>query len=87
MDQKEDIECVESRSPPAADDDLGFTPREQRHIIHKIDRRLILGLGLLFAASLIDRTNLGNAAIAGWALNSQTKTPIDKPQDDKRSRP
>lgn len=65
MDQKEDIECVESQSPPAVDDDLGFTPREQRHIIHKIDRRLILGLGLLFAASLIDRTNLGNAAIAG----------------------
>ncbi|KAJ5793190.1 phthalate transporter [Penicillium pulvis] len=65
MDHKEDIEYVESQSPPAVDDDLGFTPREQRHIIHKIDRRLILGLGLLFAASLIDRTNLGNAAIAG----------------------
>lgn len=65
MDHKEDIEYVESQSLPAVDDDLGFTPREQRHIIHKIDRRLILGLGLLFAASLIDRTNLGNAAIAG----------------------
>lgn len=80
MDHKQDIEHVESQSQPVIDDDLGFTPREQRQIIHKIDRRLILGLGLLFAASLIDRTNLGNAAIAGWALNSrETKTFVDKP--------
>ncbi|KAJ5644597.1 phthalate transporter [Penicillium longicatenatum] len=65
MDHKEEIEHVESQSSPAVDDDLGFTLREQRHIIHKTDRRLILGLGLLLAVSLIDRTNLGNAAIAG----------------------
>ncbi|OQD88191.1 hypothetical protein PENANT_c004G08694 [Penicillium antarcticum] len=46
-------------------DDFGFTPSEQRSIIHKIDRRLITGLGILFGVSLMDRTNLGNASIAG----------------------
>ncbi|KAJ5775100.1 phthalate transporter [Penicillium nucicola] len=47
------------------EDEFGFTPSEQRRIIHKIDRRLITGLGLLFGVSLMDRTNLGNASIAG----------------------
>jgi hypothetical protein len=46
-------------------DDFGFTPSEQRSIVHKVDRRLITGLGILFGVSLIDRTNLGNASIAG----------------------
>jgi hypothetical protein len=46
-------------------DNFGFTPSEQRSIVHRIDRRLIAGLGILFGVSLMDRTNLGNASIAG----------------------
>jgi hypothetical protein len=42
-----------------------FTPAEQRKIIHRVDRRLVTTLGLLYAVSLMDRTNLGNVAIAG----------------------
>ncbi|KAF2401836.1 MFS general substrate transporter [Trichodelitschia bisporula] len=42
-----------------------FTEREQRSIIHKIDRRLISLVGLMYCVSLMDRTNLSNAAIAG----------------------
>ncbi|TVY51137.1 MFS transporter prlL [Lachnellula cervina] len=42
-----------------------FTPEEQRSIIWRIDRRLVLTLGFLYMISLMDRTNLGAAAIAG----------------------
>ncbi|KAJ5679634.1 phthalate transporter [Penicillium macrosclerotiorum] len=68
MDLKKIPEHIEmsSRSDENSNNtQLGFTPRQQRHIVHKIDRRLITGLGLLFGVSLMDRTNLGNASIAG----------------------
>lgn len=42
-----------------------FTPEEQRKIIHRVDRRLVSVLGLLYMASLMDRTNLSAANIAG----------------------
>lgn len=42
-----------------------FSPSEQRKIIHKIDRRLTVTLGILYCISLMDRTNLGAASIAG----------------------
>lgn len=45
-----------------------YSHREQRHIIHKIDRRLITALGLLLCVSLVDRTNLGNAMISGYCF-------------------
>ena len=63
----------------AADTEKVYDPRndpneqvsyhEGRKIIHKIDRRLITGLGLMFAVSLMDRTNLGNANIAGMGVD------------------
>lgn len=46
-----------------ADDEYSY--EEQRKIVHKIDRRLVTGLGMLFAISLMDRSNLGSGAIAG----------------------
>jgi len=42
-----------------------FTPEEQKAILFKVDRRLVLTLGFLYMISLVDRTNLGAAAIAG----------------------
>jgi hypothetical protein len=42
-----------------------FTPEEQKNIIHRIDRRLVTTLGVLYMCSLMDRTNLGAANIAG----------------------
>lgn len=42
-----------------------FTPIEQKKIIHKVDRRLTLTLGVLYCISLMDRTNLSAANIAG----------------------
>lgn len=46
-----------------------FTELEQKRIIQRIDRRLVTTLGVLYCASLMDRTNLGSAAIAGLAFS------------------
>ncbi|OBT58745.1 hypothetical protein VE04_00729 [Pseudogymnoascus sp. 24MN13] len=42
-----------------------FTETEQRKILRKIDFRLLPILGAMYAISLMDRTNLGLAAVAG----------------------
>ncbi|OQV02171.1 hypothetical protein CLAIMM_07410 [Cladophialophora immunda] len=47
------------------DDDPVYSLREQRKIIHRVDRRLISMLGLIHIVSLVDRGNLGAASIAG----------------------
>jgi hypothetical protein len=43
-----------------------FTPRQQKHIIHMVDRRLVVILGAMYCVSLMDRTNLSAANIAGY---------------------
>lgn len=47
------------------DYDEEYSPREQRKIIHRIDRRLVTITGLSYCISLMDRTNLSMAAVAG----------------------
>jgi hypothetical protein len=42
-----------------------FTPAEQKNIIWRVDRRLVLTLGFMYMISLMDRTNLGAASVAG----------------------
>lgn len=42
-----------------------FTPADQRSIIHRIDRRLVTTVGIMYCISLMDRTNLSAANIAG----------------------
>jgi hypothetical protein len=51
----------------ALSDDTEFSPAEQRKIIHRIDRRLVLTCGVMYCVSLMDRTNLGQAVIAGMS--------------------
>jgi hypothetical protein len=48
--------------------DHGFDPEEVKRVTRKVDRRLIPVLSLMYAISLIDRTNL---AIARAANNNQ----------------
>ncbi|KAH7141912.1 major facilitator superfamily domain-containing protein [Dactylonectria macrodidyma] len=43
----------------------GFSEKEQRKIIQRIDIRLLPILGLMYSISLIDRSNLGLALVAG----------------------
>ena len=47
-----------------------FSVEEQKKIVWRIDRRLVLTLGFLYMISLMDRTNLGAANIAGYANHS-----------------
>jgi hypothetical protein len=46
-----------------------FTLQEQRKIIHRVDRRLVVTVGVLYCISLMDRTNLSSASIAGFVVN------------------
>jgi hypothetical protein len=52
-------------SEDSQDADFEFTPEEQRKIIRRIDYRLVTTVGAMYCISLIDRTNLSAAAIAG----------------------
>lgn len=40
---------------------------EIRALLHRVDRRLVLTAGFMYCVSLIDRTNLGAAMIAGMS--------------------
>lgn len=58
------VEAVSSAvTDPEHDEE--FSPEEQKRIIRRIDRRLVVTLGVLYCVSLMDRTNLGAAVIAG----------------------
>ncbi|TQN70061.1 High-affinity nicotinic acid transporter, partial [Colletotrichum shisoi] len=46
-------------------DDHGFSPEEQRRIMRRVDVRLVTTVGLLYCFSVIDRSNLPSAAVAG----------------------
>lgn len=62
------VRQVEGINQSALDDpdyDEEYTRKEQRKIIHRIDRRLVTMTGLAYCVSLMDRTNLSAAAIAG----------------------
>ncbi|KAF2473890.1 uncharacterized protein BDR25DRAFT_281974 [Lindgomyces ingoldianus] len=44
-----------------------YTPDENRAVLKKLDRRLVLFMALLYCLSFLDRSNIGNARIAGLA--------------------
>lgn len=59
---------IENIGVPAlnnVDYDEEYSLQEQRKIIHRIDRRLVTMTGLSYCISLMDRTNLSMAAVAG----------------------
>jgi hypothetical protein len=59
-----------STTEEASDDRLNrFSLAEQRKIIRRIDRRLVLTLGFMYCVSLMDRTNLGIAVVAGMGVD------------------
>lgn len=53
---------------PTEDDELilRFSPADTKRIYRRIDLRLVLLCGAMYCVSLLDRTNLSNAAIAGY---------------------
>lgn len=61
VDRIEDI--AQGISSPEEDEE--FSPEEQKRIIRRIDLRLVTMTGLAYCISLMDRTNLSMAAVAG----------------------
>lgn len=61
IDYLEKSQSTEPDAPEALDDDPVYSYSEQRKIIHRIDRRLIVISGIIYMNSLMDRSNLPNA--------------------------
>lgn len=59
--EDEKIDFLVQQDPDA---DEEYMIAEQRKIIHKVDRRLLILLGLMQAVSFLDRANISNAAVA-----------------------
>lgn len=63
---KEDSPATSTRNTgEGLDDDPVYTYKQQRKIIHRVDIRLITVAGIIYMNSLMDRSNLPNAGIAG----------------------
>ncbi|KAI9167140.1 MFS transporter prlL [Paramyrothecium foliicola] len=54
-----------------------YTPDEELAVRRKFDRKLVLFVALLFMLSFLDRSNIGNAFIAGMDADLQTNPPRD----------
>ncbi|KAL2803131.1 major facilitator superfamily domain-containing protein [Aspergillus granulosus] len=66
------VENVEAPAPKAVVDidvDEEYSYEEQRKIVHRVDRRLIIICGAAYCISLMDRTNVSAAAIAGMTVD------------------
>ncbi|TAQ84505.1 hypothetical protein B7494_g7167 [Chlorociboria aeruginascens] len=46
-----------------------YTPDEERAVVRKFDRKLVLFVALLYMLSFLDRSNIGNARIAGLDID------------------
>ncbi|KAF6815448.1 major facilitator superfamily transporter [Colletotrichum sojae] len=54
-----------------------YTPDEERAVVRKHDRNLVLFVALLFMLSFLDRSNVGNARIAGMDDDLQSEPAWD----------
>ncbi|KAI1172175.1 major facilitator superfamily domain-containing protein [Nemania sp. FL0916] len=59
------VDRIEDAHLAPSDEADEFTEREAKKIVHQIDRRLLVTIGFMYCVSLIDRTNISAAAIAG----------------------
>lgn len=62
---------IETPDKPNDPGQFGFTEDEQKRLIRRIDFRLIPMVGLMYCVSLIDRTNVAAASIAGMMEDLQ----------------
>ena len=60
-----DLREITAASAKSKTTSKDYTDAEERTILRKFDRRLILFLSLLYLFSFLDRSNIGNARIAG----------------------
>ncbi|KAK4218359.1 high-affinity nicotinic acid transporter [Rhypophila decipiens] len=63
--REEKVETQVETTLENVDEQYNITPQEKKRIIRHVDRRLVLTVGVMYCVSLMDRTNLGAASIAG----------------------
>jgi hypothetical protein len=64
--EKNEAELYEGNSSDGVEvTTVGFDPKSTKRLLRKIDMRLIPFLALLYLLSFLDRTNIGNARLAG----------------------
>ncbi|TFA99178.1 hypothetical protein CCMA1212_008962 [Trichoderma ghanense] len=66
-------------SVSSVDSFLLYTPDEDKAVRRKFDRKLVLFVALLYMLSFLDRSNIGNARIAGMDEDLRSTSP---PRDD-----
>lgn len=66
-DKSHAVEQIEKAQLAVSDETDEITEREGKKIIRKIDCRLLVTIGFMYCVSLVDRTNISFAAIAGLA--------------------
>ncbi|KAK4041364.1 high-affinity nicotinic acid transporter [Parachaetomium inaequale] len=52
-----------------------YTPEEEQAVVRKFDRRLVVFVALLYLLSFLDRSNIGNARVAGMDDDLQSVPP------------
>ncbi|KAK5660387.1 hypothetical protein OQA88_12930 [Cercophora sp. LCS_1] len=52
-----------------------YTPDEEKAVVRKFDRRLVVFMAVLYMLSFVDRSNIGNARIAGMDDDLQSTPP------------
>ncbi|KAI0430406.1 major facilitator superfamily domain-containing protein [Xylaria sp. FL1042] len=57
------------------DDFQLYSPDAERAVVRKFDRRLVLFLAFCYMLSFVDRSNIGNARIAGMETDLQSRPP------------
>ncbi|KAI6352750.1 hypothetical protein MCOR25_009318 [Pyricularia grisea] len=54
-----------------------YTANEEKVIVRKFDRNLVVFIALMYMLAFLDRSNIGNARIAGMDVDLQTSPPRD----------
>ncbi|RDA85312.1 hypothetical protein CP532_5918 [Ophiocordyceps camponoti-leonardi (nom. inval.)] len=78
-DDEEAVELTTRRNDGSRDSKL-FTLEEEREVCDLLDRKLVLFVALLYMLSFLDRSNIGNARIAGMETDLQ-RTSLSRRSD------
>ncbi|KAK4247962.1 major facilitator superfamily domain-containing protein [Corynascus novoguineensis] len=79
-DEKDDEEQAmlsTEREPRGRRREPQFTPEEEQAVVHKLDRKLVVFVAVLYLLSFLDRSNIGNARVAGMDDDLQSVPPQD----------
>ncbi|PHH73178.1 hypothetical protein CDD80_3994 [Ophiocordyceps camponoti-rufipedis] len=71
-----DFDSASESEIEIAGHDAVYTPQQEKQVVDLLDRKLVLFIALLYMLSFLDRSNIGNARIAGMEPDLQTSPPL-----------